>query len=162
MQAYYIRDQLLLGCICMRGLTANWTFWDWWFNLRYTCLIYYIVPFFKSIYHTFAPSLSHQEKLKFWVVAWTRNAPLLWPPRHSLIFILSKCPSVVQTHDNQREWDQGCMKDTGRSEISISLWCHLKLLWPYEGRVCVFKRICPLGHSSLVSAGIFTLLLHSL
>lgn len=53
----------------------------------------------------------------------TTTACCYCPSHHSQIFFLKKRLSVVQTHDNQRERDQGCMKEALTSKISICEWC---------------------------------------
>lgn len=49
-----------------------------------------------------------------------------------VIILTSTTPSGLQTHNNQREHDQGCKIDTVRSEISISEKC-----------IFCFCRHCP-------------------
>lgn len=60
------------------------------------------------------------------------NARLLRPRLHFQIFALSRHPSSSQTHDNQREQNQGRMEDAGRSPLPNSVESCM--------RVCVIMK----------------------
>lgn len=81
------------------------------------------------------------------IFPWARGGIMSLPPwTHHFFDLRTQSPSVVQTHDHQRERDQGWMEDARRSEIPGR--CR-ELLWPHDA---VMLCSCSSAPRSLVQA----------